>query len=161
MRRREERARAEKAVLDAALRARGIRSRTTARAPDIEDAAVHLAPDPLAPTSTLVFPVVFLYPLHARSDFVKAFPETDTVPEHLGYMLPLPWDEGREYALGSVEFYMETDGGGLVRVGGKASLGKALGSPGVEVVDGVVRVYVLLKARAAGWIEEMKIRKGK
>ena len=35
-------------------------------------------------------------------------------------------------------------------VGKKVSLGKVLGSPGVEIVDVVVRINVLLKARAAG-----------
>ena len=108
-----------------------------------------------------MFPVVLLYPLHLQSDFVKAFAETDTVPAHLEYMFPLPWDEKHEYTLGSVELYMETGSGGLIKVGKKVSLWKVLGSPGVEVVDGIVRINVLLKSRAAAWIEEMKVRKGK
>ena len=158
---REQRAQKERFMLNAALRARNIRTRSSAQPPDLEDASIHLSPDPIAPTSTLIFPVVLLYPLHLQSDFVKAFPETDTVPTHLEYIFPLPWDERHEYTLGSVEFYMETSSGGLVKVGKKVSLGKVLGSPGVEVVDGIVRINVLLKARAAGWIEEMKARKGK
>ena len=56
---------------------------------------------------------------------------------------------------------METGNGGLIKVGKKVSLGKVLGSTGVEVLDGIVRINVLLKARAAGWIAEMKVRKGK
>lgn len=148
-------------MLNTALRARNIRTRSTAQPPDMEDASIHLSPDPVAPTSTLMFPVVLLYPLHLQSDFVKAFSETDTVPSHLEYVFPLPWDEKHEYRLGSVEFYMETGSGGLIKVGKKVSLGKVLGRPGVEIVDGVVRMNVLLKARAAGWIEEMKVRKGR
>ncbi len=148
-------------MLNTALRARNIRRRNTAQPPDLEDASIHLSPDPVAPTSTLMFPVVLLYPLHLQSDFVKAFPETDTVPNHLEYIFPLPWDERGEYTLGAVDFYMETGSGGLIKVGKKVSLGKMLGSPGVEIVDGVVRINVLLKARADGWIEEMKARKGK
>ena len=108
-----------------------------------------------------MFPVVLLYPLHLQSDFIKAFSEMDTVLNHLEYIFPLPWDERHEYTLESVEFYMETGSGGLIKVGKKVSLGKVLGSPGVEIVDGVVRINVLLKSGAAGWIEEMKIRKGK
>ena len=127
----------------------------------MEDASIHLSPDPIAPTSVLMFPVVLLYPLHLQSDFIKAFSETDTVLDHLDYIFPSPWDEEHEYTLGSVELYMETDSGGLIKVGKKVSLGKVLGSPGMEIVDGIVRINVLLKARAAGWIEEMKLRKGK
>ena len=37
----------------------------------------------------------------------------------------------------------------LIKVGKKVSLGKVLGSPGVEIVDVVVRINVLLKTRAA------------
>lgn len=156
-----ERAQKAKVLLATALRARNIRTRSTAQPPDMEDATIHLAPDPLSPTSTLHFPVVLLYPLHAQSDFIKAFPETDTVPQHLSYIFPLPWDEKQEYTNGSVESYMVTATGGLVKVGRKVSLGKVLGSGGVEVVDGIVRINVLPKGRTAGWIEEMKARKGK
>ena len=158
---REQRAQKEKFMLNAALRARSIRMRNTAKPPELEDASIHLSPDPLAPTSTLMFPVVLLYPLHLQSDFIKAFPETDTIPNHLEYIFPLPWDERHDYTLGSVDFYMETGSGGLIKVGKKVSLGKVLGSSEVEIVDGVVRINVLLKSGAAGWIEEMKVRKGK
>ena len=158
---REQRAQKEKFMLNTALRARNIRTRNTAQPPDMEDASIHLSPDPIAPTSVLMFPVVLLYPLHLQSDFIKAFSETDTVPDHLEYIFPPPWDEKHEYTLGSVELYMETGSGGLIKVGKKVSLGKVLGSPGMEIVDGIVRINVLLKARAAGWIEEMKLRKGK
>ena len=158
---REQRAQKEKFMLNAALRARSIRMRNTAKPPELEDASIHLSPDPLAPTSTLMFPVVLLYPLHLQSDFIKAFPETDTVPDHLEYIFPLPWDERHEYTLGSVDLYMETGSGGLIKVARKVSLGKVLGSSEVEIVDGVVRINVLLKSGAAGWIEEMKVRKGK
>lgn len=156
---REQRAQKEKFMLNTALRARNIRTRNTAQPPDMEDASIHLSPDPVAPTSTLMFPVVLLYPLHLQSDFVKAFPETDTVSQHLEYIFPLPWDEQHEYTLNAVEYYMETSSGGLIKAGKKVSLGKVLGSPGVEIVDGIVRINVLLKARASGWIEEMKARK--
>ena len=158
---REQRTQKEKFMLNAALRARNIRTRDTAQPPDLEDASIHLSPDPLAPTSTLMFPVVLLYPLHLQSDFIKAFAETDTVPKHLEYIFPLPWDERHEYTLGTVDLYMETGNEGLIKVGKKVNLGKMLGSPGVEIVDRMVRINVLLKSGAARWIEEMKVRKGK
>lgn len=158
---REQRAQKEKLMLFTALRARSIRIRTTAQPPDMEDAAVHLSPDPLSPKSTLMFPVVLLYPLDLQSDFVKAFPETDTVPQHLNYIFPLPWDTRKAYNLPTVDFFMETGSGGLVKVGKNVTLGKVLGSDGVEVVvDGIVRINVVPKSRAKAWIEEVRVRKG-
>ena len=158
---REQRAQKEKLMLATALRARNIQTRTTAQPPDLEDASIHLSPDPLSPTSTLHFPVVLLYPLHAQSDFVKAFAETDIVPQHLEYIFPLPWDEEHEYEIGGVEYHIETGSGGFVKVGKNVSLGKVLGSSGVEVVDGIVKINVVIKSRSKAWIEEMKARKGK
>ena len=155
---REDRVQKENFMLATALRARNIRTRTTAQAPDMEDASIHLDPDPLSPTSTLVFPVVLLYPLYLQSDFIKAFSETDTVPQHLDYILPLPFDERQEYTRANVEYYIETASGGLVRMGRNVSLGKMLGSADVEVVDGVVRINVVPKNKAKCWIEEMKMK---
>ena len=125
----------------------------------MEDAVIHLTPDPVSPTSTIHFPLVFLYPIHAQTDFVKAFPETDTLPQHLEYMLPLPWDEKHEYSTNLVEYYMETSKGGLIKVGKNMSLLKALSSGDMEVVDGLVKVNVVPKVRASAWIEEMKTRR--
>lgn len=112
--------------------------------------------------SSLRFPVLFLYPLHAQTDFVKAVEEGESVGTHLEYLLPVPWDERGEYAgVEGVECYMETSVGGLIKVGKKLGLGKVLGSGKVEVVDGLVRVYVVPKARATEWIDEFKRRRGK
>ena len=156
-----ERAQREKTMLATALRARNIRTRHTAKPPDLEDAAIHLAPDPLSPTSILHFPVVLLYPLHAQSDFIKAFSEIDTVPQHLDYIFPLPWDERQEYTKRSVELFVETGAGGIVKMGKKVTLGKMLGSDDIEIIDGVVKINVLLTGRTTAWIAEMKSRKGK
>ena len=150
-----------KITLAAAVRARNIRTRKTALPPDLEDASIHLDPDPLSMKSTLFFPVLFLYPLHAQSDFIKAFPETDTVHQHLDYILPLPWDEQGEYHISTVELYMETIPGGLVKVGKNTTLQQIFGSGDVEVVDELVTINVIPKRRAGLWIEELKIRKGK
>lgn len=158
---RAEYARKVKQTLTAALRARNIRTRTTAQPPELEDAAVHLAPDPLSPTSTVHFPVVVLYPLHAQSDFIKACAETDTLTQHLEYIFPLPWDDQHEYEIGLVDCYMETAVGGLIKVGKHMSLLKVLSSEGMEVVDGLVKVNVVPKTKAPAWIEEMKARRGK
>ncbi|OHE94768.1 hypothetical protein CORC01_09985 [Colletotrichum orchidophilum] len=146
-------------LLKAALAARGIRTRVTEQPPEMEDARMRLVPDEEDPSSSLSFPAVLLYPVQLESDFVKAFNETECLADHLRYILPLPWDEKREYSPEGVECYMETAKGGLVKVGKKATLLKILSGGNVEVVDGIVRVYVVPTARAKGWIEEFKLKK--
>ncbi|KAL1877809.1 HSP70/90 co-chaperone [Paecilomyces lecythidis] len=155
----EERARKEKLILNTALRARQIRTRMTNQPPDMEDAKIQMVPDPLSPESTLVFPTVFLYPVHAQSDFIKAFSEMETISDHLSYIFPLPWDTEQEYTLNSVECYMETTTGGLIKAGKKLPLLKILAGGKVEVVDELVRINVVPTNKAAKWIAEMKARK--
>lgn len=160
-RRRDEEARRRRVALTlaAALRAREIRERATGAPPQLEDdARVRLEPDPLSPTSSLVFPVVFLYPLEAQSDFIKAVGETDTLGQHLNYMLPPPWDSAGQYRPAAVDCYMETATGGLVKVGKKLSLLRILAGGRVEVVDGLVTVNVVPVRRAAAWISEARAR---
>lgn len=158
-REREQRKAAEAHALALALKARNIRTRTTVRPPsDMEDAQIKLEA-PLDPASTLSIPVLLLYPLHAQTDFVKAFRESETLAEHLAYILPVPWDEKGEYAAESVECYVETAAGGLVKAGKKLPLLKILGTGKVELVDGLLSVNVLPKGAAAAWIEEFKRRR--
>ncbi|TPX18911.1 uncharacterized protein E0L32_011389 [Thyridium curvatum] len=161
-RREEERAAREKrraALLKAALAARAIRTRRTEQPPEMEDARVRLAPDEDDPRSTLEFPAVLLYPAHLQSDFVKAFGEAEALEAHLSYILPPPWDARGEYTPAGVECYMETVAGGLVKMGKKVPLLTVLSGGKVEVVDDVVRIFVLPKARAEGWVQEFKAKK--
>ncbi|GIZ48983.1 hypothetical protein CKM354_001202400 [Cercospora kikuchii] len=170
---REEKQRKESLTLSTALKARNIILRDKAgdgsdSPPEMEDAAIQLS-DALDPSSTLTFPVLFLYPLAAQTDFVKAFQETETLLQHLEYLLPVPWEEEetsssaeKEYASPeAVECYMETSSGGLIKAGKKLVLGKLLGSGKMEIVDGLVRVFVVPKKRAGEWIEKFKERRGR
>lgn len=147
----------QKYTLATALKARDIKTRKSAQPPEMEDATIHLAPDPLSAESTLHFPVILLYPMHAQSDFIKSFAETDTVSMHLDYIFPLPWDEKHEYLANQVELYMETASGGLVKVGKNASLLKTLSSD-VEIVDELVRINVVPKGLSRQWVDEMRQR---
>lgn len=156
---REARLRLEKVTLMAALKARGIKTRKTPQPPEMEDAKIHLVPDPVDPTSTLSFPAVLLYPLHLESDFIKSWNETEPLGHHLDYILPVPWDKGGEYTPTGVECYMETIAGGLIKVGRKVTLLKVLSTGNVEVIDEVVKVFVVPKAKAEGWIKDFKKKK--
>ncbi|KAF2007704.1 TPR repeat protein-like protein [Amniculicola lignicola CBS 123094] len=157
-REREQKVASEKATLNLALRSRGILSKSTDAAPDLEDAVVKLE-NAMDPSSTLSFPLILLYPLQSQSDFVKAFAETESLGQHLEYIFPLPWDKEREYSVANVECYMETKVGGLIKAGKKMALSKILGSGKTEVIDGLIKVNVVPKSKAAGWIEEFKKRK--
>ncbi|KAK4955332.1 HSP70/90 co-chaperone [Elasticomyces elasticus] len=157
---REQRVIRETATLRFALKQRNIAARKTATPPEMEDAGIKLE-DPLDANSTLTIPMILLYPLHAQSDFVKACTEHETVAQHLEYILPTPWDGEHEYTPQSVECYMETVQGGLIKAGKKLSLLKLLASGKIEIVDGLVSVNVVPRARATEWIEDFKRRKGK
>ncbi|KEY71499.1 hypothetical protein S7711_03565 [Stachybotrys chartarum IBT 7711] len=146
-------------LLKAALHARNIRTRATAQPPEMEDARVRLVPDEDDPRSSLVFPAVLLYPEALQSDFVKAFGEEQTLEDHLGYVFPLPWDRAGEYTLAGVEAYVETASGGLLKMGKRVPLLKVLGTGKVEVVDEVVRIFVLPKDKAEAWVKKFKSQK--
>lgn len=146
----------EEKMLRTALKARGVKLRTTEQPPEMEDAKIELVPDPVDPTSTLSFPTVLLYPLHLQSDFIKSFNETETLTHHLSYILPLPWDKERTYTPLGVECYIETVKGGLLKVGKKAVLLKILSSESVMVVDEVVKIFVVPKSKADAWVQDFK-----
>ncbi|KAL8730091.1 MAG: hypothetical protein Q9166_004290 [cf. Caloplaca sp. 2 TL-2023] len=160
----EERRKKEQLTLNAAITARGIKVKMTAKQPpDMEDARIHLEPDPVSPTSQLHFPVLVLYPTLSQSDLVKSVAETETFGNLLETVVgePLPWDEAGEFRLDGegVECFMETPTGGMIKVGKKMRLLDVLAKGKVEVVDGVVRVFVVPNGRVEGWVESMKARK--
>ena len=150
----------ERAVLDAALKARKIQVRGSREPPDLEDASIRLSPDPLSPKSLLEFPVMLMYPMHNQTDFIKAWAEKDAITHHLSYILPLPWDKKNEYKQSTVDCYMDTISGGLMKVGKKLTLLEALSNGKTEVLDGLVRIYVVPVSLAPQWIEEVKLKKG-
>lgn len=153
---------AREALLRKALQDRGIKVRKTARPPEMGDAKLEFVPDPENKTiGTLSFPTVLLYPVHYESDFIKAFNERESLMQHFGYVLPLPWDREGEYSANAVECFMETVTGGLVKVGKKVPLLKVLSMDNVEVVDGVVKIYAVPKAKTDGWIQDFKKAKAK
>lgn len=159
-RERAERLAVEEWTLKEAIKLRGIPTKTTNRPPETEDAAMKLE-DPLDAQSMLSIPTIFLYPADLQSDFIKAFEENQTITDHLSYILPLPWDETNEYKSAKVECYMETITGGLIKAGKKIPLLKILTSGKTELVDRMLRVYILPKDKVAPWIEEWKAKKGR
>lgn len=155
------RLRQEKQMLQKVLTERKIKMRGSEKPPDLEDAQIRLSPDPMSRSSLLEFPVLLLYPTHHQTDLIKAFAEKDWLSHHLSYILPLPWDGKKEYTMDSIDCYMDTLSGGLMKVGKKLKLLDILSNGKTEIVDGLVRVYVVPKARTGQWIEEVKKQKGR
>ena len=150
----------ERAVLEAALKARNIKVKGFEHSYH-NDATIRLSPDPLSTQSMLEFPVMLLYPKQSEMDLIKAWAEKDAITHHLSYILPPPWDSKNEYKLSGVDCYMDTSSGGLMKVGKKLSLREVLSNGKTEVVDGIVRIYVVPVSYAAQWIDEVKRQKGK
>ena len=159
---REARKMLEGRTLLAALKARNIRMRKTSKPPDMEDAVIHLEPDPVSPASVVHFPVLILYPLASQSDLIKSFAETSTLVEHLDYIVQdLPWDQHGAYKnVKDLECFMDTVTGGMIKVGKRVPLRDVLGGDKVELVDGIVRIMVLPGKEVGPWVEEMKRKKG-
>jgi tetratricopeptide repeat protein 4 len=151
--------RKKKATLEAALKARNVRTRSTGAPPEMGDARVRLVPDEEDPRSSLAVPVVLMYPNDMETDFIQAFGEADAIGDHLSYVFPLPWDTKGRYTPAGVECFVETAAGGLVKWGKKLSLLKVLSSGSVEIVDDVLKVFVLPAAEAAAWVTEFKTKK--
>lgn len=182
----------EKQTLAMALKKRGIQLMTSSGAegnnghnqqqqqtpPDLEDATIQLE-DPLDAESPLSFPLLLLFPLAAQSDFVKSVVEDTLLQEVLEMVLPPPWDVDQNHdgpggglynVPAAVEVYAErrsSSGGGgekrgLVKLGRKMTVGKVLATGGVEIQDGMMKVFVVPKGeKAAAWVEQMKVRMGR
>lgn len=148
-------------LVQTALKARNIPTRSTEKPPEMEDAKIMLVPDEDDPRSRLAFPTVLLYPNDLESDFIKSFEETHTVEDHLSYVFPLPWDKNGAYNLAGVTCYVETKDGGLLKMGKKATLLKVLSTGKVEIVDQVMKIFVLPTSQADAWIVKFKEQKAK
>ena len=60
------------------------------------------------------------------------------------------------YQAGTVECYIETVAGGLIKAGKKLPLLKIISSGKVEIIDGLLKIHVVPQGRAASWIEDFK-----
>ncbi|EJU00889.1 TPR-like protein [Dacryopinax primogenitus] len=133
---------------------------------------------PLATTSLLI-PVLLLYPLQAQTDFLTGFPESATFAEQITPVLEPtpPWDTQGEYTPGSVSLYVVTMRGRVLKLGlgrrlvdvwpaaagsakgAKAGEAQAEGGDGILLRDGWVEVYVLPRGeQERKWVEDTKAK---
>ncbi|CCG83930.1 protein of unknown function [Taphrina deformans PYCC 5710] len=143
-----------------ALQLRNISVSKSARPPDMGEAKLYLS-DPEDVESSLVFPAVFIYPLEYQTDFLASFAEVYTLQSQLEIILDSspPWDKNHQYQPKTVECFMETRTRGLVKLGRKVNLGSVLSSGKIDVIDGIVRIFVVPKNLSQTWIEAFKKEK--
>lgn len=110
----------------------------------------------LDPTSTFYFPVLVLYPLSMESDIMQQVDENVTIGSILDQLFTEPpaWANPKEYSVDQLEAYVQTESGGLAKVGRKFTLGKAFATPQVIMVDNMARIYVVPKSKSAAWLKD-------
>jgi hypothetical protein len=154
--------RRKKEALQKAFEARNLPWKETGTSPDVQDATPTLE-DGFDPKSTLSVPILLLYPLVSQTDLIKSAAEDTALNEHLEYILPPPWDAEGEargsYVQSAVSCFVATPSGGLSKIARKIQIGKLLRSGKVELVDGLLRIYVVPEKLAPSWIEEYKLQK--
>ncbi|KAF3917420.1 hypothetical protein ABW21_db0206667 [Orbilia brochopaga] len=167
---RQERDRISKAkstALQGALKLRNIKPRIDSLTPPSlpEDATV-LLQNPLDPRSTLYFPVLILYPLHLESDFIKSLPEDSKIHPELAEVLspsnPPSWDTSHEYKYLDVEVLVERKKSDvhakstLSKIGREVTIKRALNEGKLELVNGILTVFVVPKSRLVEFVNDWK-----
>ncbi|GMF11784.1 unnamed protein product [[Candida] boidinii] len=110
--------------------------------------------------SQLIFPAVIMYPTTDEFDFVAEVSELTTPYELMELVLDRPdeyFEDPRHvnFKPKRLEAYMETESGGLIKVGKKVSINSALvsQSPKVPLFDNSLRIYFVPKAESSDWIK--------
>ncbi|SGZ53827.1 CIC11C00000002775 [Sungouiella intermedia] len=159
--REEHQERLRKELLTNAVKLRHFETVKTPRPADyLEDAKLRLE-DPADYESQLIFPAVVLYPTTDEFDFVAEISELTTPLELLEMVLDRPqsWFEDpkhKNFTVKSLECYMETITGGLIKVGKKVPINKALMSDKAKapLFDNALRLYVVPKQDSPEWLSK-------
>lgn len=146
-------------TLQLALNLRGINVIHSLRPTEFLDGAILKLEDPLDVESQLIFPAMILYPTIDEFDYVAEVGEL-TEPADLLRMLldrPKEWFEDpkhKNFNLKSLQCYLETVSGGLVKIGKKAALNTALmaETSKAPLFDNGLRLYVVPKESFELWV---------
>lgn len=145
--------------LENAIKLRNIKSIKSSRpAALLENAKIRLE-DPTDYESQLLLPAMVLYPTTDEFDFVAEISELTTPAEILQLVLDRPqsWFEDpkhKNFSIKTLECYMETISGGLVKVGKKVAVNTVLMSETAKapLFDSGLRLYVVPKVDSAEWL---------
>lgn len=146
--------------LKMALKAKHIKQMFSSQSGHTEENSAELGKvsleDPMDPSSSLYFTVLFLYPLELESDLFEKVSEDSIIGDNLEVLFETspPWFEKESslsqlYALPNLNLYMQTATGGLAKVPKKKSLLSVLSmpSPKIPLIDDTVRIFIVPKSR--------------
>jgi hypothetical protein len=126
----------------------------------LQDAKFSLE-DELDVESQLIFPAMIIYPTTDEFDFVADISELSTPLEIIDIILqrPAEWFEDpkhQNFTSKNLDAFMETEAGGLIKVGKKATFNKALStaSPKIPLFDNALKLYLVPKGDAADWLSK-------
>lgn len=98
--------------------------------------------------TSLIWPVVFLYPQYGQTDFIESFDENSTLGDHLNVMFEhLPdWDLNKEYRVENLQIYYENrDKHKLLKLKKELTLIEAMKHEGLIVQLGTPSFLILVK----------------
>lgn len=157
----EEQQRLENIVLENSIKLRHIEIIKSSSPPDaLKEAKIRLE-DPKDYQSQLIFPAMILYPTTDEFDFIGEISELSTPLELLEIVLDRPSEwfadpKHKDFNVKKLECFMETESGGLVKVGKKLEVNNALmnDKPKAPLFDNALRLYVVPKPDVAKWTSE-------
>lgn len=123
----------------------------------LEDAKIRLETE-TDHESQLIFPAMVVYPTIEEFDFVGEISELTTPNEILAVVMdrPAEWFAAHpNFDVKKLQCFMETEAGGLVKVGKNAPVNAALMSDTAKapLFDNALRMYVVPKAEVKGWLK--------
>lgn len=148
-------------LLENAIKIRHIEMVKTLNPAEYLDNAKIFLEDPMDYESQLIFPAVVLYPTTNEFDFIAEISELTTPNEILAMVLDRPqsWFDDpkhKNFVPKNLECYMETVGGGLVKVGKKVAINVALMADKAKapLFDNGLRLYVVPKNESSDWLSK-------
>ncbi|ODQ82006.1 hypothetical protein BABINDRAFT_58918 [Babjeviella inositovora NRRL Y-12698] len=109
--------------------------------------------------SQLIFPAMVVYPTTDEFDFIAEISELTTPAEMMEMVLNRPAaffaePQHQNFHPKKMEAYMETETGGLIRVGKKVAINNVLmaDKPSVPLFDNSLRIYFVPKVDSVAWI---------
>lgn len=142
-----------KTLLEASLILRNYKSIETASPPELLEEAKTFLEDNEDIESQLIFPALVFYPTTDEFDFIATVGELSTPQDLLETLLQRPQDwfeqAGHEdFTAKKLIGYMETEAGGLIKIGKKVTFHDVLKmeKPSVPLFDNALRIYFVPKS---------------
>lgn len=159
--REEEEARMKQEILENSIKLRHFEIiKTSNPAESLKSSKIRLE-DPKDYESQLIFSAMILYPTTDEFDFIDEISELTTPLEILEMVLnrPREWFEDpkhKDFSVKKLECFMETESGGLIKVGKKIEINNALmnDKSKAPLFDNALRLYVVPKPDVPDWLSQ-------